>query len=136
MKPTIKVVMKFNDLPGIQRAAPDEVDRRLRMVAYDGLAHVKLIMQQSPAIGNVYTRGSVTHIASAPGNPPRIDTGTLINALRVDKKRKLMYHLLDGVDYGVFLEFGLRDGTTRPFMGPTARYMARQAPSFFRDFLE
>lgn len=134
MVASLEVTFEFNDLERLQRVAPDKADQALRALAFVGLAYAKQLMEESPATGMEYTRGSVTHVASSPGQAPRPDTATLINSLDVTPIRG-GYSLHDGVDYGEALEFGTTDIEPRPFFGPTVVHMQREVSTVFDEFL-
>ena len=133
---TLSVNIRKNDLGRLARAAPDEADRAVRALAEVGRTHAILLINESPATGRVYTRGSVTHTASSPGEAPRSDIGTLVNSIHVESLGKGRAALVDGVEYGVHLEFGTDDMAARPFFGPAAMHMEQEAPNVFDGFLE
>lgn len=47
-----------------------------------------------------------------------VDTGTLKSSLHVSQERPLERTIADGVEYGVFQEFGTRRMGARPFLTP------------------
>jgi hypothetical protein len=76
--------------------------------------------------GHVYRRRGVTHRASAPGDPPANDLGTLRSRIRpVRPTPARLSRAVEVYDlvYAPALEFGTRDGRIkpRPFMGPAAQ---------------
>ena len=99
--------------------------RERRQAQADGLeagarvyeAEVKALLQ-TPGSGETYTRGSVTHVASAPGQPPAIDTGTLINSVQVDEATPVQAIIATHTDYAEYLEFGTSHMAPRPYMRP------------------
>jgi hypothetical protein len=133
---TLGVTINKNDLKRLADAAPDEADRAIRALAEDGRTYAILLINASPATGRVYTRGSVTHTASSPGEAPRSDIGTLVNSIHVESLGKGRAALVDGVEYGEWLEFGTDDMAARPFFGPAAFHMEQSASSVFDGFLE
>ncbi len=77
-----------------------------------------------PGTGRTYTRGGVTHTASAEGEPPAPDTG--------DLRRSKQSEILRGADsihgilavnkeYALSLEVGTEKVKPRPFMTPLMR---------------
>jgi HK97 gp10 family phage protein len=74
-------------------------------------------MKASPASGNTYARRSIRHTASSQGNPPRVDTGRLINSIKMIFGR---FEAIVGtnVDYGRHLEFGTKNMEPRPWLFP------------------
>ena len=58
---------------------------------------------------------------SKPGNPPKTDTGRLVNSIFVDieqTERGLSVRVGTNVKYGTYLEFGTRTVQARPWLGP------------------
>lgn len=55
------------------------------------------------------------HRASAPGQPPAIDTGRLINSITVQKLSPLRYRIASSVRYAEPLDMGTRRIAKRPF---------------------
>lgn len=92
-------------------------DLWIRGIAHQMLGDIVISMAESPPSGKSYPRGSRSHTASSPGNPPRIDVSTLVNSLGVRKIRAKAYAIEDGVEYGVKLELGI-GVAARPFMRP------------------
>lgn len=72
-----------------------------------------------PKTGIVYHRRGVAHQASAPGEPPAADIGTLHNSitLRPDIKGLAVY-VNAGAKYAAALEYGTRKMEARPFLRP------------------
>jgi len=79
--------------------------------------------------GRVYIRAGRIHHASAPGEPPAIDTGNLINSIQVEPTRTgaVVYSTSE---YAPHLEFGTVKMGARPFFQPAVE---REAPQFERD---
>lgn len=96
---------------------PDKLDKWLRGVGNAMLSDIQLSFGTSPG-GRTYKRGKIVHVASAPGNPPNVDIGTLRASMRLEKKGDLHYELTDGVEYGIHMEEGTQTVEPRPFMGP------------------
>jgi hypothetical protein len=110
------------DTKGLERALsedPAKVKRWLNGFAEDMVSRIKLSFNTSPP-GRVYTRGSRTHTASTPGNPPNVDMGALRNSIYQEETGSLEHTIFVGVDYGQYLEDGAEDAgiAARPFMGP------------------
>jgi hypothetical protein len=93
------------------------VDHWLAGVAESIVTDVKLSFGTSPD-GRSYTRGSISHVASQPGYPPNVDTGTLRASIRHEKRGPYEYWVMDGVEYGIWLEDGTPNIAPRPFMRP------------------
>lgn len=96
-----------------RRAQRDGLEAGIRVVE----AHVKTALQ-TPGSGEVYTRGSVSHRASAPGQPPAIDTGNLIGSVHVDEITPTQAILGVHAEYAEYLEFGTYKMEARPFLRP------------------
>lgn len=106
-------------LEKIIKTQPARSARWLKGVGEQIVGDVKMSMADSPRTGERYSRGQGrTHIASSPGEPPRPDTGTLINSIRLRKVGELHYEVVDGVEYGIYLEEGTTRIAPRPFMRP------------------
>lgn len=98
-------------------AFPQKANAFLRGVAQEITNDVKLSMGTSPP-GRSYSRGSRSHTASRPGYPPTPDTGALRASIRWEQQGQLVMHIMDGVEYGIHLEFGTSRLAARPFMRP------------------
>jgi len=74
---------------------------------------------EGPKTGAVYSRGGKVHQASAPGEPPAGDIGTLQNSitLRIDAA-KLNVYVNAGARYAAALEYGTVRMEPRPFLRP------------------
>ena len=96
---------------------PQIVDQWLRGVGNEMLGDIVLSFNTSPP-GAAYDRGDNFHIASQPGYPPNIDSGTLQNSMGIRPVGHLQYEIHDGVEYGYHLEMGTENMAPRPFVGP------------------
>ena len=78
-------------------------------------------IQRGSRSGITYKRGSVFHRASAPGEQPKTDTGSLVSSifssLRKDRSRPVAFVGSDIV-YAKHLEFGTRRMAARPWLQP------------------
>lgn len=85
---------------------------------------IRRIIQSSPASGRVYKRGNVLHRASAPGEPPAIDTATLLNSISSEvtsqKPRRAVAITGPNTEYAAPLELGTSRMAARPYMRPAA----------------
>lgn len=77
-------------------------------------------MKSSPAdASRTYTRRTVTHSASFPANPPRVDTGNLVNSITVEGGGlKYSVGSRSQAPYGKWLEFGTSTILARPWLFP------------------
>jgi len=108
-----------------------EITRRVNLilgkVAQDIVAEAARSMQGMHT-GRVYQRGERQHVASAPGEPPAIDTGNLYNSLTARRVDDHTWWVGTNVEYGAILEFGsARMHGARPFLRPA---MQKQIPAF------
>jgi len=74
-----------------------------------------------PGSGRVYRRGSKIHRASAPGEPPAVDTGRLRSSITHQVKaegKKVIGRIGTNVEYARSLEFGTNKMAARPFLRP------------------
>jgi hypothetical protein len=115
---------------------PSAADDALNAAAHDALAQIQLSFNTSPA-GRTYTHGSIEHTASAPGYPPNIDIGNLTASMRVEKAGALEYQVMDGVEYGVYLELGTARMAARPFVTPVIEeFRAGELGQAMKRYLE
>lgn len=75
-------------------------------------------IQREQSSGQVYTRGSITHLASAPGDAPNTDTGNLVRNIAFENPRQGLAFVGTSVEYGKHLEFGTRAMDARPWLRP------------------
>lgn len=99
--------------------------QRVRQATMRGIARwitrvdkrsVELILQTSKS-GRVYKRRSVTHRASAGGEPPASDTGTLVNSRNVSlDDNTLSARLTYATKYARALQLGTEKMEPRPWL--------------------
>lgn len=131
----IYVRIKKNDFKKLAKAAPGKAAQAMDALAEEGVTISKLSMQESPATGRTYTRGTVTHTASSPGNPPRPDLGFLINSIRWERQGDDR-RIVAATEYAAHLEFGTNSMEPRPFFGPMAKELETSVGEIFDGFLE
>ena len=68
--------------------------------------------------GRTYSIRGKAHVASAPGEPPAVDTGNLKNSLRVLEVTDDYASYGTSADYAADLEYGSRRMAARPFLRP------------------
>lgn len=80
---------------------------------------VRLILD-TPKTGRFYRRRTVVHQASAPGEAPASDTGTLVGRITTnyDRLPELVGVVGAHTDYAAYLEYGTKKMAARPFMRP------------------
>lgn len=90
-------------------------------------------LMRLPKSGRIYSRKIGLHQASAPGEAPAIEEGTLFDSVQVVSQTKLKSSVVADTPYTFALEFGKRfkKGRVllpRPFMRPAVFEVARQTP--------
>lgn len=93
------------------------VGKLIRQIAFAVEAEMKTLMTL-PKHGRDYKRGSRTHTASAPGEPPAVDTGFLINSIQTVIKSDTEAVITIPAEYAEGLEFGTSRVAARPFVRP------------------
>lgn len=90
-----------------------------------GLQEIRSVAVKGILAGNksgvTYTRGGVTHTASAAGEYPANDTGFLASNIKVAAKPDGLSGAVESrANYSAYLEFGTSKMAARPFMQPSA----------------
>ncbi len=118
-----------------ENVSQQAVERGVRAATIDAKGLMIGILNQ-PGTGRAYQRKSVTHVASAPGEPPAPDTGRLRNSTQGE-----VFATSDGAlgvvsvntEYAAALELGTDKIAARPFISRLARdYSARIQAVFAR----
>lgn len=99
----------------------------VKKIARDVHAQAVVEIIQGEKSGRVYTRGGVTHQASAPDESPASDTGNLIDSINVTDETELTSTINAPAEYAVYLEVGTARMSPRPFMSPA---LASVEPAF------
>ena len=86
--------------------------------------------------GRAYVRGKKTHVASAPGEAPAIDTSNLVNSVFAEQVERTNAIVYTGVEYAVPLEFGSVKMAKRPFFTPAAFRGVTIAWQLTKQFVE
>lgn len=103
------------------------VTRQVRMAIMRGVAAVAMDIRNDAIesitdgnkSGRVYQRRGIVHQASAPGEPPAADTGTLHNSITVELHPASLRATVNvSAEYAAALEFGTERMQPRPFMNP------------------
>ena len=89
---------------------------------------------KGPKTGRIYPRGKrSSHQASAPGEAPASDTGTLVrNILAEMDPRKLFVRIIAKTKYSLFLEEGTKKMKPRPFLRPALERNLRKITAIFQ----
>ena len=106
-------------------AMKDKAERGVREIAEFIEIDAQLRILNPPKTGRVYSGapyriGKPPHQASAPGESPADDTGTLRNSSKVTKRGRLKYEVKFTAAYAADLEYGNlnKNIEPRPFMRP------------------
>lgn len=78
-------------------------------------------IQKNSGSGRVYVRGGVSHTASAPGEYPNTDKGSLVASMGWRSTSSLSSEFYARAVHARYLEFGTSRMRKRPFMRPTFR---------------
>lgn len=115
----------------VSARAERAVARVVRATAMKVEGTAKTRIQRPPKTGRVYRRGRVVHQASAPGESPATDTGTLASRVFHSVEAGGMEaSVWSDVNYSVYLEMGTRRMAPRPFLAPALR---EHENDFYRD---
>jgi len=117
--------LEIENLPAVQAAirqigekAERNVSRAIEATALSINRDVKDSIQRGDKTGRVYRRGNITHQASAPGEPPATDTGTLVSSIYYESDNPLSSTIGSRLAYAYFLEFGTLRTAPRPAWMP------------------
>jgi hypothetical protein len=103
----------------IATKAPEAVWKELKRGSLDVLQTGNQLMSDSPRTGRIYKRGAITHQASAPGEPPAIDTGRLVASGKTGANESAKIATASwATEYAAPLEFGTSKMAERPFAAP------------------
>jgi len=83
--------------------------------------HAKQSIASGSPSGRTYTRGGISHTASAAGQPPATDTGFLVSNITSKVKTEgtqVIGQIIASAPYAKPLEFGTSNMSARPFMQP------------------
>jgi HK97 gp10 family phage protein len=108
----------FKNIEALKSKAEAETARAVRATAQAIRNDAIISVKSHLSAGNVYTRGTVKHVASKPGSPPNQDRGTLTRNIRVTMNDDLTADISSNAPYSAALEFGTRKMAARPFMTP------------------
>ncbi len=105
------------NIAALERIAEERAVRGIQRAALAGEAITKANLSR-PGSGRIYGK----HQASAPGEPPAVDTGRLRNATQADTQVRrdgddIVGRVVANVDYAHALEVGTERMAPRPFLG-------------------
>ena len=147
MNNNISVRLDTRRLNDILRTLTGNTDKVLKGIALMVETEAKISMA-GPQSGAMYGK----HRASAPGDPPAIDTGALAGSIYtatytenkppaeatqvLPAPERNTVHVGPAVEYAEYLEFGTVNMAPRPFMQPALNKVAdavRRDPSMFAE---
>ena len=96
------------------------IDQAIQATGLEVMTDIKRRIQRGPKTGRVYLRGTVSHRASAAGEAPATDTGTLGSSISYRKIRSLTAEIESRLPYATHLEFGTVNMDPRPAWQPAA----------------
>ncbi len=95
-----------------------EVDKAILTAAIILEGEIKKKISRGGRSGSKYSRGGKGAIRSAPGEPPKTDTGRLVGSIRHEHSF-LTASVGTDVNYAGYLELGTSKMAPRPFLIPT-----------------
>lgn len=113
--------------------AEAEIGKAVQAHAVNVRTGIQRRIQRGPKTGRTYTRGNVTHQASAPGQAPATDTGTLVSSITFRKVDTMTAEIESRLGYATFLEFGTMKMAARPSWTPE---IEETRPDFVRRVTE
>ncbi|NMC54973.1 MAG: hypothetical protein GYA48_15205 [Chloroflexi bacterium] len=123
MKPGYRIV--YNRFPKIAAQFPAATEAIVKKTTLE-IEKISKESMEDPKSGRLYPRGKKTHRASAPGEPPAVDSGNLANSIQSEVSMLSngpRGAVFTNTEYAVGLEFGTRKMAARPFMKPAADRM-------------
>jgi HK97 gp10 family phage protein len=106
LPPGITVKIDTSVLDRLEKEIPGKADRIVGSIAFEFEAYVKAhFSSPSPSPSDAF---------------PAVDTGNLKNSIHAEKVRDRVWRVIDGTNYGIYLEYGTRNMAPRPFFTPTA----------------
>lgn len=125
----VAVTLKFTGQEQLRKALEKfgeefrkEIQTHNRIIAESVRTAAIKRIQRGPATGRVYEKYKPrrSHQASAPGQPPMSDTGTLASSVAVaDVPGRSEVRVGTPLDYGRALELGTKNIRPRPWLNPS-----------------
>jgi len=112
------------EIKRIGKEAEQGVANAVKATALEVISDVKKRIQRGPKSGRTYTRGNVSHTASAPGQAPATDTGALASSAYFTQSSKLSATIGSRLAYSAYLEFGTVRIKPRPSWTPAVEAAA------------
>jgi hypothetical protein len=123
----LTVEVKFDNTLIVSKEATARSSLAVQKAVKDIEAHAKASMRGSKG-GKLYKRGKKFHRASAPGEPPAMDTGALANSIHSYMESALVGIVEaggPGSPQALALEYGTANGhiAPRPYMRPAVEFV-------------
>lgn len=120
------VKIEINGLKEVQdaiRAYQGDISKQLGLIvdaaALEAVTNVRRAIQGPPKTGREYLRGrDKVHRASAPGQAPATDTGTLVSSIYIEDRGPNTKAIGSRLPYAFYLEFGTFKMDARPSWVP------------------
>jgi len=113
---------------------PQRAEGIIRKLAQQVEAETKNSMVDE-GTGRTYVRGGIAHTASAPGQPPAVDTGNLKNSIQTNRVSQREYRVNVGAEYGIYLELGTSRMAARPFLTPAVERVAKYMRAYWDQLI-
>jgi len=128
------VTITPQNMQEVQKALREHGEKAVRAIgaavqasALEITTDIKKRVQRGPATGRTYTRGAVSHQASAPGEAPATDSGGLASSINYSKKAPMTAEIESRLPYATYLEFGTSRIAPRPSWVPAVE---KYSPKF------
>lgn len=99
----------------------DRVDKALLAASIMLEGNIKKKISRGGRSGTTYGIGGKRAQRSAPGEPPKSDTGRLVSSISHERMGFLNYAVGANVHYAGYLELGTRKMAARPYLQPTLK---------------
>lgn len=104
-------------LAGAPQESLNNISKVVAKAALDISNTAKRSVQKGVRTGTKYKRRTIIHQASAPGEPPKTDTGNLVSHI-ISRSEELRAVSGSTTKYAPWLEFGTKYIEPRPFFKP------------------
>jgi hypothetical protein len=111
------------------KRAEDLISKAVTATALQVDGDIKRSIQRGPKTGRTYNRRGITHRASAGGEAPATDTGSLVSSITFRKVSPLTSEVESRLAYAAYLEFGTQKMAARPAWVPA---IEKARPDFAR----
>ena len=143
----IGITVRGDDFEGFAEEAFAELKPKMERGVIAATLHLHGAIKRKLSkrgTGRTYRRRKVLHTASAPGQPPALDTGRLRNSIAVTSPKwegwSVSAEVGTNVEYARLLEYGGRTGrqnttriAARPYMRPTMEEETPAIEKVLRD---